>query len=266
MSHIHQHNRRAWDERARKQQTFTHPAKDEEFRHPLDFLDSRGWLGGDVRGKRVLCLAAGGGKAGPLFAAAGAEVTVVDISGAMLALDRQVAAERGLSLRVVETSMDDLSMFPDGSFDVVSQPVSTCYVPDIELVYQQVARVIASGGLYVSQHKQPASLQAAEKPSDRGYELQQTYYHEGPLPQVAGTRYREAGTLEFLHRLEQMLGGLCRAGFVIEDLTEPLHADAEAESGSFNHRSQYMPPYMRIKARRTDQAVGSQTSAALWTP
>ena len=42
----------------------------------------------------MLCLAAGGGKQSALYAAAGAEVTVVDLSPEMLALDRQVAAER----------------------------------------------------------------------------------------------------------------------------------------------------------------------------
>ena len=37
-----------------------------------------------LAGLRVLCLAAGGGWHGPLFASLGAEVTVVDISGEMI--------------------------------------------------------------------------------------------------------------------------------------------------------------------------------------
>jgi 2-polyprenyl-3-methyl-5-hydroxy-6-metoxy-1,4-benzoquinol methylase len=50
----------------------------------------------------VLCLAAGGGKHGPLYAAAGARVTVLDLSPAMLELDRQVARERGIGLELVQ--------------------------------------------------------------------------------------------------------------------------------------------------------------------
>ena len=57
-------------------------------------------LGGAVRGRRVLCLAAGGGRHGPLLAAAGADVTVVDLSPAMLEVDRRVAASRGLTLSI----------------------------------------------------------------------------------------------------------------------------------------------------------------------
>ena len=103
-------------------------------------------------------------------AAAGADVTVVDISPAMLELDREVAAQRRLVVRTVEASMERLP-FPDHTFDIVIQPVSTCYVPAIVPVYHEVARVIRAGGVYVSQHKQPASLQGSLKASPNGYEL-----------------------------------------------------------------------------------------------
>src|SRR6478672_11461646 len=152
------HNRRAWDKMAAKGQRFTRAAADEDFANPLATVDKVGWLGGDIRGKRLLCLAAGGGKHGPLYAAAGARVTVVDISPAQLELDREVAAERRLELRTVEASMDDLSMLAAGTFDIVIQPVSTCYLPQIGPIYQEVARVTRGGGLYISQHKSPTSL------------------------------------------------------------------------------------------------------------
>lgn len=255
----HDHNRRAWDAFARKQARFAKPAPDEQFDNPLAQIDGSGWLEGKIAGRSLLCLGSGGGRQSALYAAAGARVTVVDISGAMLALDREVAAERQLDVRVVETSMDDLSMFAPGEFEIVSQPVSTCYVPDILKVYCEIARVTRAGGLYISQHKQPGSLQADIKASPGGYELIEPYYRSGPLPPVVGSRHREPGTLEFLHRWEQLIGGLCRAGFVIEDLLEPQHADPQAERGSFAHRSCYVAPYVRIKARRVgDAATGAQ--------
>src|SRR5436305_716109 len=125
------HNRRAWDAMASKRQRFARPAPDDDFGNPLKTVDQPGWLGGDIRGKRLLCLAAGGGKHGPLYAAAGAIVTIVDLSPAQLQLDREVAAERRLELKTVEASMDDLSMFAAGEFDIIIQPVSTCYVPEV---------------------------------------------------------------------------------------------------------------------------------------
>ncbi len=123
-------------------------------------------------------------------------------------------------------------------------------MPDVVAVYREVARVVVGGGLYVSQHKQPASLQCVSDLTGAGYVLSEPYYRSDPLPPVASSPLREEGTLEFLHRWEQLVGGLCRAGFVVEDFSEPLHATAGAARGTFNHRCQYLPPYVRIKARR----------------
>jgi SAM-dependent methyltransferase len=261
---IYDQNRRAWDALVRRGERHTRPANDADFANPLAAVDSSGWLGPSIAGWRVLCLAAGGGRQSALFAAAGADVTVVDLSPEMLALDRQVAEERKLAVRTIEASMDDLGMLADSDFDLVVQPVSTCYVPDCAAVYRQVARVTRPGGLYVSQHKQPASLQAEVRPSGPGYQLFEPYYRSGPLPEGEAGPHREPGTLEFLHRWEELVGGLCRAGFAIEDLMEPLHADRNSPPGSFAHRSRYVAPYVRIKARRLSGPAAP--AVGVWIP
>ena len=244
-------NQKAWDSLVRKRNRFTRPARDQQFADPLQAIDPDRWLEGPVEGKRVLCLAAGGGKHSALLAAAGAAVTVVDLSAEMLRLDREVAAERRLNVRTIQTSMDDLSMLQEAEFDLVLHPVSTCYVPEIEPVYRQVARVLRPGGLYISQHKQPTSLQGDILPVEGHYRITQPYYRKGALPEVAYPGLvREPGTREFLHRWEELLGSLCRCGFVIEDVVEPKHGRADAEPGTFAHRSWFIAPYIRIKARR----------------
>jgi SAM-dependent methyltransferase len=266
MKPVNEHNRRAWDQRARDRQRHTANASDKDFLDPLTVVDPYSWLPRPISGRRVLCLASGGGRQGPLLAAAGAKVTVVDLSPEMLKLDREVATRRGLELKTVATSMDNLHMLADGSFDIVLQPVSTCYVPEILNVYCEAARILAGGGLYLSKHKQPASLQATLIPSPRHYVLNEPYYRSGALPPSAAGFHRESGTLEFLHRWEELLGGLCRAGFVIEDVKEPKLGKTDAEAGTYEHRCGFVPPYIELKARRLEQprAVNAQTS--LWTP
>jgi ubiquinone/menaquinone biosynthesis C-methylase UbiE len=244
------HNARAWDALARQGVPLARPVADGEMHEAFATLDRANWLG-NLAGQRVLCLGAGGGRHSALYAAAGAHVTVVDISGEMLALDRASAAERGFDVRLVQTSMDELTMFAAGEFDVVIHPVSTCYVADVQPVFAAVARVTRPGGLYVSQHKSPTSLQATLRPGAAGYTLGEPYYRTEPLPAATEPSHlREAGTLEFLHRWEQLIGGICRAGFVVEDLIEPMHAKPQATPGSFVHRAAYVAPYVRIKARR----------------
>src|SRR5436190_13446767 len=100
-------NRVAWNGLANEQSPFAKPATDAELAAPLAALDSRGWLPGDVSGLKVLCLAAAGGWQSILYAAAGADVTVVDISDAMLEIDRREAERRGYSMRLIRASMDD---------------------------------------------------------------------------------------------------------------------------------------------------------------
>lgn len=265
MAHLPQ-NRAAWNRLAENRSQFTKVATDEECRNPLQTLDSRGWLPASVEGKSVLCLASGGGWQSILYAAAGARVTVVDLSNKMLQLDEQEARRRGLQVRILETSMDDLSALHEAEFDIVHQPVSTCYVPDIEAVYREIARVLRPGGLYISQHKTPTSLQLTHRDQQNRYVIGLEYYLQGALPKVEDRAYREEGATEYLHRWDQLVGGLCRTGFVIEDLREPMRADPSAPVGHFRHRGRFVAPYVRIKARRVAQETGSTESSALWVP
>lgn len=265
MSAFRDKNRAAWN-RLAEGSTFAKVATDEECAKPLEILDGRGWLPTDISGWSVLCLAAGGGWQSILYASAGANVTVVDLSPKMLRLDAREADRRNLHVRTVEASMEDLSMLDEAVFDVVHQPVSTCYVPDVAPVFREIARVLKDGGLYISQHKTPTSLQVTHRTPRHQYVIGREYYHQGPLPKTEDTSYRESGTVEYLHRWEQLVGGLCRSGFVIEDLVEPYRADAEAPVGHFRHRGRFIAPYVRMKAVRKARSEKPAASPTIWTP
>ena len=255
-------NRAAWN-RLANGSAFARVATDDELRQPLLALDTRGWLPGSVRGLDVLCLAAGGGWQSILYAAAGARVTVVDLSPAMLALDAREADRRGYDLTIVEASMDALPL-PAAAFDIVHQPVSTCYVRRLADVYAEVARVLRPGGLYISQHKNPHSLQVTQSDAD-AITLGLPYDIGDPLPdrdRLGDDVNREAGCAEFLHRWHDLIGGLCRAGFSIEDLTEPHWAKPDAPVGTMAHRARFVRPFVRLKARR----LAASPPSSLWVP
>ena len=274
MSHLAR-NAAAWDRLARERSGFARVAADAEIADPRAALDARGWLPAELEGRSVLCLAAGGGWQGPLYAALGCRVTVVDLSDEMLALDRREADRRGFAGRFVTVRADmcDLPVLSGEPFDVVHQPVSGCYVPDLAAVHAGVARALRVGGLYISQHKQPASLQCFGPLPEGGYRLGAEYDRGAgeanrrlpdadPATRAAGLR--EADCAEYLHPWSSLIGGLCRAGFVVEDLTEPHHADPAAAVGTAGHRARFLPPYVRIKARRT--ADRAAPPAKVWTP
>ena len=97
---IRDHNRRAWDREVETGNRWTQPVTPEEIARAragdwqIGLTERKpvpaDWLG-DVRGRDVLCLASGGGQQGPILAAAGGRVTV---------LDRYPACEAALARRV----------------------------------------------------------------------------------------------------------------------------------------------------------------------
>ena len=110
----------------------------------------------------------------------------------------------------------------------------------------------------MSQHKSPRSLQSSLHPnSDGRYEVIfpecLSAEYSKALPPAPPSRLREVGTDEFIHSFTDLLGGICRAGFCLEDFFEPSEGDREATRGSFAHRAAFLPPYIRILARKYGQ-------------
>ena len=70
-----------------------------------------------LSGSKILCLASGGGQQAPIFAALGAEVTLLDASPRQLAQDLFVAERDNLTIKLTEGDMADLSSFEDGGID-----------------------------------------------------------------------------------------------------------------------------------------------------
>jgi len=261
-------NRQSWNRLADTGSLFAKVATDDECSRPLKVLDGRGWLPESVSGLDVLCLASGGGWQSVLYAVAGANVTVVDISDSMLELDKQESKRRGLDIRTLRASMDDLRDLQTEAFDIVHQPVSSCYIPDLVPMFAEIARVLRDGGTYISQHKQPTSLQISHRNERHQFVVGVEYYHKGPLPKVIDDSYREPGTTEYLHRLEDLVGGVCRNRMVLEDLREPVRADYEANVAHFGYRGRFISPYLRMKARRLPRTEQDRAnmSGTIWTP
>lgn len=103
----------------------------------------------------TLCLASAGGQQGPILAAAGAKVTVLDASPRQLEQDRTVADRDGLELETVEGDMADLSMFAEATFALIIHPCSNCFVPDVRPVWRECYRVLRPGGILLAGFMNP---------------------------------------------------------------------------------------------------------------
>jgi len=184
----------------------------------------------EMEGAEILCLASGGGQQAPVFAVAGAKVTVFDNSPGQLAQDRLVAERESLDLRTVQGDMRDLTAFADGSFDLVFHPVSNLFVPEVRPVWAEAFRVLRRGGALLAGFLNPAVYVFDLDLADSTGELRVRY----ELPFAAVTSLDEEGLraqiergepLEFSHTLEDQIGGQIDAGFLISGFYEDRHRD-----------------------------------------
>jgi SAM-dependent methyltransferase len=175
----------------------------------------------------VLCLASGGGQQGPVLAAAGARVTVLDASAAQLGQDRLVAQREGLLLRLEQGDMADLSRFGDASFDLVFHPVSNCFARDVTPVWREAARVLRPGGVLLAGFLNPDLFVFDLDAADRGELHAVNALPYSDLTHLPPDRLQQRiaadETLDFSHTLTDQIGGQLAAGLVITGFYEDRH-------------------------------------------
>ncbi len=94
------------------------------------------WFG-DNKGKKLLGLASGGGQQMPIFAALGADCTVLDYSPRQLESEAMVAAREGYDIRIIRADMTKRLPFEDGEFDLIFHPVANCYEEKLEPIFAE---------------------------------------------------------------------------------------------------------------------------------
>lgn len=198
----------------------------------------------DLHGCHALCLASGGGQQGPILAAAGATVTVLDGSTRQLDQDRFVAQRDSLSISTIEGDMADLSMFEDESFDLVFHPVSNFCIPDVRPIWREAYRVLSEGGILLTGFVNPFIYLFDQDLWEEGiFHVKHTIPHSDAtnLSQEAVDRsVKEGLLLEHSHTLTDQIGGQLDSGFLITALYEDGDDNEELYK--------YMPLFIATRA------------------
>lgn len=262
-------NRARWNAPVDANVEYTQPMLALTANSALDFVDHLRIMG-DVSGKRVLCLASGGGQQSVAFALLGADVTVFDLSDRQLERDRLAASHYGLTIRTVQGDMRHLDAFGAQSFDLVFQAYSINFVPKVEPVITEVARLLCPGALYRIEWHNPF-VQVTDPDQDwngSGYLLRHEYvdgrettqlYPLWSIDQVDGSKRFLDSPRAFVHSLSTMMNALAANGFAILHAAEYTGDGREAAPGSWYHYLRVAPPYLTLWSRYVPQLLNSES-------
>lgn len=172
------------------------------------------WFG-DLKGKKVLGLASGGGQQMPIFAALGAECTILDYSPRQLESERLVAQREGYNIRIIRADMTKPLPFGDEEFDLIFHPVSNCYVEQVKPIFRECFRILKHGGIFLAGLGNEVNYLVDEDEQSIIYSMPfNPLVHEDQQKMLEDT---DSG-MQFSHTLEEQIGGQLEAGLVLTHL------------------------------------------------
>lgn len=173
---------------------------------------------------KILGLASGGGQQMPVFAALGAECTVMDYSQKQLDSELMVSKREGYLINIVKADMTKQFPFEDESFDMIFHPVSNCYIENVLHVWKECYRVLRKGGILIAGMDNGINYLFDDDENVLTNKLPFNPLKDNKL-------YKECMDknlgIQFSHTIEEQIGGQLKAGFILTDLYEDTNGSGK---------------------------------------
>ena len=179
------------------------------------------WFG-EMRGKKLLGLASGGGQQIPIFSALGAECTVLDYSDRQLKSEEEVSKREGYQVEIIKADMTKPLPFDDESFDIIFHPVSNCYVEKVEPIFKECYRILKKGGILLCGLDTGINYIVDTR--------EEKIINSLPFNPLINENNRkqlkeEDAGIQFSHSLTEQIGGQLKAGFILTDIEEDTNGE-----------------------------------------
>ena len=161
--------------------------------------------GGKLDGVKLLGLASGGGQQMPVFAALGADCTVLDYSEKQLESERIVSEREGYSIKTVKADMTKRLPFEDEEFDMIFHPVSNCYVENVYHVWNECFRVLKKGGILLAGMDNGLNYLVEE--DNPRLIVNKLPYNPLKDEELYKRCVQNDGSIQFSHTLDEQIGG-----------------------------------------------------------
>lgn len=161
----------------------------------------------------------------------GANVTGVDISSEQLSYARKNAREHGQDIELIESSVTDMPMLADSTYDLAFSAYAFQWVKDLESCFRETHRILEPDGKLVFSVDHPYY-----KPlNPETHEFERSYFDESP--RQAHSEELDAEMRIYRRRISETVDLLHDTGFRLDELREPGYDDPDAyvsDFGSFD--------------------------------
>lgn len=174
------------------------------------------WIG-NIKDKKILGLASGGGQQMPIFNALGAECSVIDYSSNQIESEYEVAKREGYTIEAIEGDMSKKLPYNDETFDIVFHPVSNCYVEDVQHIFNEAYRVLKKGGIFLAGLNNEINYIVEQNEKEIVWKMP-----FNPLKDKKAKEFmvKENAGMQFSHNMTEQIGGQLKAGFTLLDIYE----------------------------------------------
>jgi ubiquinone/menaquinone biosynthesis C-methylase UbiE len=196
----------------------------------------------DVGGKHVLDVGCGPGIYAEWLVAHGAHVVAFDANRKMVSLARQ---RLGNKAQVRQANLESpLDFLEDASFDIIVAPLVMDYVRDWKSTFREFHRVLKAGGILVF---------SMEHPFVKFYEhREESNYINVDLVEYTWRGFGKPVRVPSYRRpMSEVVNPLLRAGFILEQILEPLPLPEFREQAPDDYEELMRNPgFMCVKAVR----------------
>jgi len=195
----------------------------------------------DLKNKKLLGLACGGGQQMPVFSALGADCTVLDYSDKQLEKEKYVAERENYKINIIKADMTKILPFDNETFDIIFHPVSNVYIENIYHVWNECYRVLKNGGVLLAGLDNGINFLFDD--DEKSLEIvNKLPYNPLKNKELMKKSEEDDNGIQFSHTIEEQIGGQLKAGFILEDLYEDYN-----NAGLLKD---YIPTFIATKARK----------------
>jgi len=187
------------------------------------------------------------------------ELWGLDFSEEQISFTKDLLAQKGISARLLLSSMDENPGIPENYFDLIVSIYSLGWTPDLSHRLVFVYSYLKPGGMLIFSWEHPAYCSLRYDAGIAKYIFETSYFDEGP---VLNPSWREVEIVITHRKLSTYLNAIIQSGLILEQIIESAPNTALSREQDFAPekwysvpRSKLMPTTFIVKAKKPTSRI-----------